>query len=244
MQSSKLNYEHLKELIEKLVLKYKKHKAVLFCPNHNLEIYLYQFWVNPDEYECSPYPLNSLFRKKGMLEEKAGMLEEAEQSFQNAMEWNPVDIESRLALCENNAKRGEWYALLENTRKMYCYCYTCADIARYYRYLGRHYLEVYQPQLSACLYHYSNYWYRTQAADHEIEFLKSAVGKRIKEFSLRADQQILKENGIPLQIEADTLEIFRYAAKKETNNEVQKLYYDMLHQVAKAEERLRSSGPV
>lgn len=117
-------------------------------------------------------------------------------------------------------------------------------MTRYYRYLGRHYLEVYQPQLSACLYHYSNYWYHTQIADHEIEFLKSAVGKQIKEFSLTTDQQILTENSIPLQSEPNTLEIFYHAAKKETNSDVQKLYYDMLYQVANVEKGLRNSESV
>ena len=227
----KIGYGQMTELIKSLVTEHKNQKAVWFCPNHNLEIYLYEFWVDPKEYECSPYPLNTLFRKKGMLEEKTGRLEAAEQSFLDALEWNPVDIESYLALCENNAKSAEWYALKENARKMYPYCYTCADMARFYRYLGRHYLEVYQPELSACLYHYSNYWYHTQIADKELEFLKSAVGNQIKGPSLKKDKEILTEHKIPLQPEAKTLELFRYAVKAETNTDIKKLYHTMLYQV-------------
>jgi hypothetical protein len=41
----KCSYEKLVELIKRLVLDHRKHSGVWFCPNHNLEIYLYEFWA-------------------------------------------------------------------------------------------------------------------------------------------------------------------------------------------------------
>lgn len=225
------SYEQLEELIKRLVPEHKTQRDEWFCPNHILEIYLYEYWVNHGEYKCTSSRINTLYRQKGILEEKSGRLEEAEKSFLSALEWNPVDMESYIALCENNAKRKEWYALKENAQKMYLYCYTRADMARYYRYLGRHFLEVYQPELAACLYHYSNYWYRTRTADKELEFLKAAAGNRIESLSFEKDRRLLSEHKIPLQPEAMTLSILYYAAKKEKDSEMQKLYYYMLYQV-------------
>lgn len=224
-------YEQLTELIDKLSEEHRKYGEKWFSPNHNLEIYLYEYWVNQEEYECTSYQLNVLYKRQGVAEEKRGMFEKAEQSFLSALEWNPVDIEIYLNLCENYVKRMEWFVLKEIVRKMYHYCYTCVDLSRYYRYLGRYFLEIYQPEISACLYRYSNYWYQTKTADKELDFLKAATADVFADHTLEEDKKLLLEHDIPLRPEAETLALCYHAAKEEKDSEIQKLYFSMLYQV-------------
>lgn len=177
--------------------------------NHVMELYEYSYYFKTDKsIKCTDIMYNEYYRTYARLLCALGDYEEAVAACITAVEWNPVDLESLLELAEIYITMGNHIEeYLETTKKAYRYCCTRATMARYYRNMARYYLDKYKPDVARALYVYSNIYFKSEAADSALEFIKSALNDIEPEYDIKTLQGILDENGVEPGPDADTIGI-------------------------------------
>ncbi len=198
----------IKELTDKVEAIYSNRSDKLFSFNHILETYYYAYFmkdVSPLEY--TEYAINSYYRTLGFCQMHIGKHIDSIKSYEKALKWNPVDLDTYLQLAELYKKVNNLESLRKVTFESYNLLCSRATMARFYRNLGFYYLEKYEPELAAILYKYSNIYYETEHATKELEFIEKAIGKSIPEYSLKYMQDKLNEKNIPVGPNPDTIGI-------------------------------------
>jgi len=201
---------------------------------HISEIFLYEYYVNQFDYEINEDDQVSIHMKAAVAEETKGNIDKALQEYLNAHLENPVNygIYSNIIRCcrQLNDLEGAYNYTLESHK----YCCTRSELASYYRNLGYYFLEKYRPQLSLDLYNYSNMFYHNENADHEIEYLKAAMGDKIKDNTVEEIQKNLSNELIPIMADNITLALLVKAAQEAEENDANdqaldcyKMVYDL-----------------
>lgn len=177
--------------------------------NHVMELYEYSYYFKTDkDIKCTDIMYNEYYRTYAQILLQLGESEAAVKACETAIEWNPVDLESLLLLAEIYLELGNHFEdYYEATKNAHRYCCTRATMARYYRNMGRYYLEKYKPDVARALYVYSNIYFQSEACDSALQFIESALNEKTPEYRINELQQILEANGIELGPCADTIGI-------------------------------------
>ncbi|MBE5927607.1 MAG: hypothetical protein E7270_11690 [Lachnospiraceae bacterium] len=198
----------LKELTDKVEAIYSNQSGKLFSFNHILETYYYAYFMKDvSQLEYTEYAINSYYRTLGFCQMHTDKHIDAIKSYEKALKWNPVDLDTYLQLAELYKKVNNLESLRKVTFESYNFLCSRATMARFYRNLGFYYLEKYEPELAAVLYKYSNIYYETEFATKELEFIAKAIQKDIPEYSLKYMQEKLVEKNIPVGPNPDTIGI-------------------------------------
>ncbi len=241
-----LTVYELKRIAEKCEAVHNEYSRLWLSPNHNLEIHLFEYFICKDNYNCTEYKLHEIYRRLAAKYIEADNMSAAAGAFDDSLRWNPIDIDTlfeKAKFYRNMQELEKYKELIEDS---YSYCYTRSDMARYYRYLGYYYVEMYQPELAEALYTYSNLYYKSEMADQEIKFLKTVMGKKNQILDLEEIKGVIKKAEIPLFPDEHTLFILSETAKTELdsgNKEYAKylfLFYSQLTGDKNAESILKS----
>ncbi|WP_248405197.1 hypothetical protein [Butyrivibrio fibrisolvens] len=164
---------------------------------HISEVFLYEYYKNPDEYEISDEDLARphLDKAKALLTEQKN--NDALQEYLAAYMENPVSFEAVSGIIICCKRLGDIEGEYQYTQQMYDICCTRAELATYYRNLGWYYLERYKPDLSAALYRYSTFFCEGQAAEEEIKYLEKALNRPMGDQKPDMIQAMLEDNKIP-----------------------------------------------
>lgn len=173
----------------------KKKRTV--CIYHIAELYLFEYYERPGDYEVSREDLITPLLEKGTRQEKQGGYIGALQTFEKALDLNPAktEIYFHLLSCSYHVK--DLDAVAEWTKKLYPYVCTREELAAYYRWRGLWCLEKFQPDLSRALYRYSTYFAESAEAENEIRYLDTAMNWK-GEPAREEVQKKLREQEIPL----------------------------------------------
>lgn len=180
---------------------------------HITEVYYYEYFFGGGDYEEAPLDMSGIWRLFGSHLDKRGRTEDAKKAFERALQWNPADSESLLALSEIYRKLGDLEMYRELTDEYYDFCNTRALLARYYRNLGYYYLETYQPELAEALYLYSEFYYPSEHARRELTFLSRALKRETPAYTKEQLCEKLSEYEIPKEASPETLALTFQTAK-------------------------------
>ena len=198
----------IKELTDKVEAMYDNHSNKLFSFNHILETYYYAYFMKDvSQLEYTEYAINAYYRTLGFCQMHIGKHIDAIKSYEKALKWNPVDLDTYLQLAELYKKVNNLDSLRKVTFESYNFLCSRATMARFYRNLGFYYLEKYEPELAVILYKYSNIYYETEFANKELEFIAKAIRNEIPEYSLKYMQEKINEYNIPVGPNPDTIGI-------------------------------------
>lgn len=173
-------------------------KETLFISlNHIMEYYVFQCFFEPKaDIQTVPVPIGEYYRTYGELCLKLGRNHGAKEAFENAICWNPVDLDAYLGLAESYKQMNMLNNYLEITKQAYRFCCTRATMARYYRNMGFYHVSRYETELARMCYVYSNIYYQTDNADAELKYLETALSDKTPEYSIRQMQEKLVGAGI------------------------------------------------
>lgn len=238
--------------IEELEEEVLQESNVWFSPNHELEVYLYGYYVTKDAYQISEVPFHLFYADlakkwlaEGVSEKKLSQTEvvdeqetdygqKAMQAYTAALTYNPVDVEILTELATLYRTQKNWESMLGTAQRMYPFIFTRKDMAVYYRFLGTYYLEIYKPELSEMVYAYSKLFYKSEQADADIHYLEEAMDRPMKQLNPQEMQQELQNASIPVQPKNETLGILYHTAKKsleDDNTEYAKQLFTCLYQL-------------
>lgn len=176
--------------------------------NHVCEYYMYDYYFKPEhQVKVSEHPYGQYFRAYGDLLMKQERFKAAEAAYKDAICWNPVDLDSILALAESYKHQNMMDKYLLVTRQAYRYCPTRATMARYYRNMGFYYTSRYKPHVARVCYLYSNIYFHTENADNELQYLEQALKDKTPDMDIPSMQKLLIENDIEAGPDADTIGI-------------------------------------
>jgi len=176
--------------------------------NHIMEMYIYHFYYKPvKEVKTADIEYNIFYRTYGFILAHLEEYDGAIKAHENAMKWNPVDLDSILSLCEIYKHNNDLDNFLKTTKQAYKYCCTRATMARFYRNVAFYYVEKYKPEVARALYAYSNIYYQTENADKELEYIAKSTDSQTPEYDLATLQQILNENEVELGPDSTTIGI-------------------------------------
>ena len=185
-----------------------------FCPNHTLEIYLFEYY-DRKSYDICEVGFHKMY---GILADQwleRDNLPMALHALERALHYNSVDIELLRNLADCYLKGENWEMFLKAVKRVFPFCYTCNDIAAFYRLIGRYYVATYQPELAEALYAYSNLFYKSDAAEADLQFIETAMKRSMHNYTIEDLQKILGRRGIPLQPKEETLGIVFHTAAEE-----------------------------
>ena len=103
------------------------------CIYHIAEQFLYEYYEQPGEYVLSEKDEVSPLLKKAEDEEKRGGIVAAAQYYEQAEEWNPAGTAVRFHLIDCYFRLNRKEDVLAETKAVYPYCCTRAEMAQYYR---------------------------------------------------------------------------------------------------------------
>lgn len=202
--------EAIREVITAVSGRYvtEDDENVYISLNHVMELYEYSFYFKTEKsIKCTDVMYNQYYRTYGLINLRLGNTKEARDACEKAIEWNPVDLESYLMLAEVYLAEENLEKYREVTQQAYRYCCTRATMARYYRNMGRYFLDKYQPLVARALYVYANIYFESEAADSSLSFIESALKEETPKYTIKELQQILEENDVKLGPDADTIGI-------------------------------------
>ena len=202
--------------------------------NHIVEAYLYAYFVNADDYEYTSVNMAYLYQKLASLYEMENKNEEAIKAYQKALSWNGADVEVLFGLISAYEHQGSWKEAAQYAMMSHPYLCTRADLAHFYRCIGRYYLETYQPETAQIIYRYSQLFYKTDQAENEICYIEEALKKKRPECSIQDMQRVLKKEQVPegpnditVAIIYKVAECEHLAGRLEKAVECYKLVYDL-----------------
>lgn len=198
----------LKDMIELAENEYAEKDGKWFSFNHILETYYYVYFMKDSaQLQYTEYNISAFYRLYGFSLMKLERYEKAEEAYNQAIKWNPVDLDSFVQMAELYKMMKKLEDVKNVTMKFYNYCCTRQTMARFYRNMGYYYLEKNELEIAAALYQYSNIFCYTDSADRELRFIERALDKGLPEYDIPVLQNILKENSIPMGPNPDTIGI-------------------------------------
>ncbi len=187
---------------------------IYFSFNHIIELYVYSYYYRPEKQVMHALiPYSEYYRTYGTILMHLERSEDAKKAYDKALLWNPVDLDTLLSIGELYRQTNQLEEYLNVTKEAYRYCSTRATMARYYRNRAYYYVEKYKPQTARALYAYSNIFYKTDAAKNELQFIENAINEPTPEYNIKELQTLIKNNGIELGPDPDTLGIVYQVGK-------------------------------
>jgi tetratricopeptide (TPR) repeat protein len=213
--------QSMKAFLKEVEAAYSGKRGEMFSFNHILEVYYFRFFKNAGENDIQYAPLNigSFYRFYGYILLRLQRYGDAITAYENALDWNPVDLDSLFQLSELYKKTKDLRHTLDTTWDSYNYCCSRATLAHFYRNLGFYYLESYQPDIATALYLYSNIFSASESASRDLAYLEKALKRPTPGLSIRELQAVLRENKIPVGPNPDTVGITFRTGQLEFENQ-------------------------
>ena len=200
--------DQLEPFLEEIETDYKTQKGNSFSFNHILEVYEYEYFKKPQiQTSYTDLNISAFYRFYGFVLMRLNLFTDAINAYQNALNWNPVDLDAILQLVELYKRTEQVEKVKEYSFLSYDLCSTRATLAHIYRGLGFYYLENQKPEIAIPLYIYSNIYFETKQANEELNYLEKALHQPSKKYTIKELQEILKQNQIPVGPNADTIGI-------------------------------------
>lgn len=178
---------------------YEKEGGRFYSFEHPLDVVLFRYFQTAeDAFQEAELPMSRFYRKLGITQIHLKDYEGALRSFDASSHWNPADADMMLRVAELHKRAGRPDSARKAADDAYHYCFTRAEMARYYRCYGFFYLEKYKPELAAALYQYSMLYYPSQSAEQELTFLYRAMNKDPEKLSTEQLIDTLNDLGLPL----------------------------------------------
>lgn len=182
--------------------------------NHIAEQFLYEYYCRPEAYDFEDgkelAALLAQAEEARAADDPAGALEPLRQ----AQRRNPASADIRFRRIACCYRAGLLDELLAQTRAVYPFCATRAELALFYRWLGCYYLESYQPELAQALYRYSTLFCESEQAENDIRYLEEALQKKMPPCTAEELQEKLTENDIPIRASGVTLALLIRAGEE------------------------------
>jgi tetratricopeptide (TPR) repeat protein len=195
--------------------------------NHVMEYYIFAYYYKPvADVKCTDVPYGEYYRAYGDLCIELEKYNAAEAAYNNAVKWNPVDLDAILGIAESCKYRNKLSEYFHLTKQAYRYCCTRATMARYYRNMGFYFLSTYKPEVARACYIYSNIYYHTENADSELAYLETALKDETPKMEIREMQKIFAENEIEPGPNPDTIGVIYQVGKLMMNDGANKLAKD------------------
>ena len=188
------------------------------CIYHIAEQFLYEYYFKPEDYEILGEDKVKPLLDKAREEDAKGGIMAALQYYQEAEDYNPVSTEIRFHLIDLYFRLHRNDDLLNETKEIYPFCCTRAEIAQYYRWLGYYFLETYKPGLAAVLYRFSTLYEKSELAENEIHFLETAMNKKMPDHTAGELAEKISHAGFPAGPSKITLALV-YKAGEEAQSE-------------------------
>lgn len=237
---------------------YKDSKQRFYSFGHELEIYYFSYLKNYDkkmktlDFDFTEVDIAQYYRLLGAVyiaryqkKKSVTILEKACKAYDDALKWNPVDLDAYFQLIEIYKELGRVDSVRKAAQESYLYCCTRATVAHYYRSMGYVYLEKFQPETAVALYQYSNIFYHSESADSELDYLSKALNRKLEQMPVADIQKVLEKNHIPTGPCKETVEITYGVAElafEKEKYDLAKDCYTMVYDItedAKVEEKLR-----
>lgn len=220
----KKDYVHakpaMKSVITQIETALSEEKGRMFSFNHIVEVYYFRFFPETKEKPLTyaPFNVGAFYRLYGYLLIRLEEYKDAITAYENALDWNPTDLDSLFQLSELYKKTKDLKNTREITLRAYNYCSSRATMAHFYRNLGFYYLESYQPETATALYLYSSIFAPSESAARDLDYLAKALKRPTPELSIAQMQEILKQNHIPAGPNPDTVGITFRTGQLEMEN--------------------------
>lgn len=212
---SKYTQKELKEKIQQVQKNHADTDKVLFCPNHELEIYLYEYYSKNDDYELIAEPLHRMYYELALVCRKRNQSENMFEYLEKARQYNPADIDILTEIASEYVQLGDNEEALKILNEMYPYIYTKRDMSMYYSLLDSCYLAKYEPETAEVLAMYSKLFCENKQADKDLTYIASAVGRKHEKDTPGDLQTYISSKNIPVQPMSSTLGILYHTAKKQ-----------------------------
>ena len=212
---NKYTQKELREKIAQAEEKYIGKGKALFCPNHELEIYLYGYYLKEEDYEIVNEPLHRMYYELALICKKRNQSENMFEYLNKAKQYNPTDIDILTDIASEYVQIGDNEEALNTLNEMYPYIYTKRDMSMYYSLLDSCYLVKYEPETAEVLAMYSKLFCDNKQADNDLEYIASAVGRKHEKDDPAELQTYISNKNIPIQPAPDTLGILYHTAKKQ-----------------------------
>lgn len=201
---------------------------------HIGEIFLYEYYINGNEYRISSEDRTVLPLSQAESYEQKGEFQNALEAYKKAYFYNPVSMTINTGLIRCYRKLNLLKEMYTQAVDCFKFCCTRAEVAMYYRSLGYYYLSCYNPDLSAALYRYSTFFYKSDTAENEIKYLETAMGHKYVYASPDEIRTILRKNNIPEKADSVTLALLVRAGEEAEDKmlleqalECYKMVYDL-----------------
>lgn len=177
---------------------YREQEGTYYSFEHPIDVVLYRYYSGQEDFLEAELPMSRFYRKLGIAQIRLKDYDGALKSFDASSRWNPADADMLLRVAELHKRAGRPDSVRKCAEHAYSYCFTRAEMARYYRCFGFYYLERFQPETAACIYQYSMLFSPSQTADQELNFLYRAMNKERTELPTEELIERLTEAKLPL----------------------------------------------
>lgn len=188
-------------------------EKLVFCPNHELEIYLYEYYLKKVDYKISAQPQHRQYYEQAKEYQKIGKEKESMKAYQTAKSFNPIDLEIQEGIIRLQYESGNFIRMKQSLDEMYPLIYTKRDFSNYLVMQGFYYLGTYQPEIAEVLDMYSLIFAKNSQAEMDLAYIEKAVKRKHREMSVIQMREFLEEHNIYTQPEKKTLELLYYVAK-------------------------------
>ena len=163
-----------------------------------LEELLYRFINKPERtVRRIPQELDRLYLMHGSILFELKRFDEAEGALRKALSINPVWSAAMFELGEISKVRKDWAAYLKLMRECHGTIYTAVDLARFYRNMGYHCIEMKDYASATLLYQASSAYEASVMLQSQMYYIQQEVGGALPEYDHAKFLRMCKERDIP-----------------------------------------------
>lgn len=190
------------------------------------EIYKKGAFVKPAKFNFS-----YIYKLYGFSLFKLSRDEEAEEAYENALSWNPVDVGLMLDLSEIMYLLKKYKKFMELIKSSFKYSYKIGQISLCYYNMGRYYEERKDYEMAVNMYILAHYFEPNKAAFEKLKKMKSERGVYINTPSAEDMKKICEKANVQMGVNPDIVKLAAAIgtnAKKRGSVEAAKYFYDIL----------------
>ena len=209
----KKNYEKALALLDPLI----ESSKVMFRDDRMSEYHsfdepfeetLYHYLERPEkDMRPASIPYSHLYLRRASILYELGRHEEAVESCEAALKWNPVCASAYFEMTENKKQLGDMDSYLKLTLDMFKRAFRPQDLAHCYRNLAFWFVEqeMYMEAIG-CLFCSLEYE-KSQVAQSELFYIQAKTGEELRYPSLEEFQQTAEKYGFPIGPDEDVLNL-------------------------------------
>lgn len=152
-------------------------------------------------------PFFSAYAYLAFLYNEQQRYEEAAKASENAMKWNPMEINSLFEKCEIHRIKKDMEAFYKETLTLYDKIFKPIDLAHFYRNLGYYYVEMNKLDVAYALYTASTKFERNNNAFEEMEYINQLLKRESYTMPGEEGLRLLEEVNVPFGPKKENLDL-------------------------------------